>query len=125
MLRLGRSEPLQLPLTLPTLKKRAKGLTQRPRMEKLPAKVTHDRGSEWGWMSVTGDGDGKGFRERLGEVRLRRGRQAAWEWRRRWREASLHLLSPSILSHSNKPPLYFTGGKRSQKDQAKCPRSHS
>lgn len=94
MLRLGRSEPLQLPLMLPTLKKGAKGLIQRPRMEKLPAKVTHDRGSEWGWMSATGDGDGKGFRERLGVVRLGRGRQAALEWRRRWREPSLHLLSP-------------------------------
>lgn len=32
-------------------------------------------------MSVTGDGDREGLRERLGVVRLRRGRPAAWEWR--------------------------------------------
>lgn len=31
----------------------------------LPVKATYDRGSEWGWMSATGDGDGKGFREQL------------------------------------------------------------
>lgn len=77
MLRLGRSEPLQLPLILPPLKKRAKGLILRPRMEKLPAKVTHDRGSVWGWMRATGDGDGKGFRKRLGVVRLGRGGQGS------------------------------------------------
>ena len=47
------------------------------RREKLPVKVTYDRGTEWGWVSATGDGDAEGFREQQGVVRLGRCRQAA------------------------------------------------
>lgn len=70
-------------------------------------------------MSATGDGNGEGLRERLGVVRLRRGRQAAWEWRRGWEPTwSLYTLN-SVSLHSlppNKPRLYFTDGKQSWRD---------